>query len=231
MRNLTTWVVIVVVIVGAGVFGINEVSAQGLFETVPPAPAANAPPPVAPAQQALPSGSAGASSGYGDKRLAIKVLADCPSDPDPLGLGSSDYYSSCDQDELDKVKSWIAAALMVKGVFGRIGDDNPDLVLTVTLTQSGSFAGVAGAVTDMAPSTMKYTANYQLSDVGGRPLASGKVHHEEEEAYFGGNEDEAEQHFAEKIATDLVENIAAPAPSPAATAPSVSSATASKPSP
>ena len=131
----------------------------------------------------------------------------CPSDPDPLGLVSNDFYSDCGQAELNKVKGWIAASLTAKGVFGSVGDDNPDLVLTVTMTQDEADEGAAGMFTDLAPATMKFTATYQLTGTAGRVLKSGTVHHEAEEAYFGGNEDAEEQKFAEKIAAEIVAKV------------------------
>ena len=134
------------------------------------------------------------------KRVAIRTAETCPSDPDPLGLVSNDFYSDCGQAELNKVKGWIAASLAANGVFGSVGDDNPDLLLTVTMTQVEADEGVAGMFTDLAPATMKFTAAYHLADTAGRVLKSGTMHHEAEEAYFGGNEDVEEQVFSEKIA-------------------------------
>ncbi len=148
-----------------------------------------------------PAGSAAnLSTGYSSKRLAIKVVSQCPADPDPIGLVSSDMYSDCDQEELDKVRGWITSSLTGKSAFGSVGDENPDLVLTITLTQSMSSQGAAGMLTDLAPSTLKFGATYQLADSAGRVVKSGEVHHEADEAYFGGNEDEEEQKFAAKIA-------------------------------
>ncbi|MDA8093520.1 MAG: hypothetical protein M0T84_06325 [Betaproteobacteria bacterium] len=163
-------------------------------ENTPASSPAAAPPPVASRPDAV-----GAPVLAG-KRVAIRMAESCPSDPDPLGLVSNDFYSDCGQAELNKVKGWIAASLTAKGVFGSVGDDNPDLVLTVTMTQDEADEGAAGMFTDLAPATMKFTATYQLADTAGRVLKSGTVHHEAEEAYFGGNEDAEEQVFAGKIA-------------------------------
>lgn len=147
------------------------------------------------------------ASAIAGKRVAIKVVSQCPSDPDPLGLlPGNDSYSDCAQDELNKLRDWITTSLTSKGVFGQISDDNPDFILTVTLTQSMSTEGAAGFATDLAPSTLEFTATYQLTDAGGRPVNNGTVHHEDAEDYFGGNEDAVEQAFAGKIAAAVAAN-------------------------
>jgi hypothetical protein len=155
---------------------------------VAPAPlsatAANAPLPVSP--------------GYGGKRLAIKVVSQCPGDPDPMGVANMSFYSDCDQDELDKVRGWIAASLSAKSMFGQIGDNNPDLVLTVTLTKD--MDDRSGALTDFSTGAFEFEANYQLADGAGYPLQSGTVSHQAPDDEDGAA---AEQQFADKIATSV----------------------------
>ena len=191
----------------------NHSSAPRAAISAPVAPSPVAPSPVAPSPVASlaasppPVGSRPAAvipPVLAGKRVAIRMAENCPSDPDPLGLVGNNFYSDCGKDELNKVKGWIAASLATKGVFGSVGDNNPDMVLTVTMTQDEADEGVAGIFTDLAPATMKFTAAYQLTGTDGRVLESGTVHHEAEEAYFGGNEDAEERVFAEKIAAAAV---------------------------
>jgi hypothetical protein len=188
-------------------------TANSTVSPAPPPPATpaaanpNIPPPPPPFATAVAVPSAG-------KRLAIRVLARCPSDPDPFGIVDSSFYSSCEQDELDKVKAWIAAELTRRGTFASIGGDNPDLVLTVTLTQSEADMGAAGLITDLAPKTIKYTGEYQLADKSGTTLRSGKVHHEDGENLAGDNYEDVEKVFAAKLADEIADGQGSPVQQP-----------------
>jgi hypothetical protein len=125
------------------------------------------------------------------------------------------------------VRGWITSSLTSKGVFAEIGEENPDFILTVTLTQSMVTEGAAGFITDLAPATLEFTATYQLTDSRGQVVKSDTVHHEDAEDYFGGNEDNVEQQFADKIAASVTGS----APGSAAAPPGASNAPASEPSP
>ena len=145
---------------------------------------------------------------YAGKRFAIRVLADCPRDPDPTGLANDDLYSKCEQSELDKIKRWIGAALINKYGIAAITDENPDYFLTVTITQDmadegGAAAGIAEWVLPITvhQDTVKFSATYRLTDSKGKTAENGKVHLE---GGGMGNALKIEQEFSEKIAAAVI---------------------------
>ncbi|MHB8392748.1 MAG: hypothetical protein ACYDBH_24740 [Acidobacteriaceae bacterium] len=185
-------------------------------QAVQPAPALSnaagqaglAPASTVPATQdtsALPAG-AGGRAGYGHKRLAIKVVSQCPPDPDLIGLIDSNFYSKCGQSELDQVRGWVAADLARKNMFASIDDGASDLVLTITMTKDMMDFGVAGIFTSLAPGTLKFAANYQLADTAGHVLENGTVAHDGKLGEGNMSSSAAvhvEQQFAAKIANEV----------------------------
>lgn len=138
------------------------------------------------------------------RRLALRVVGQCAGDPDPVGALSSDTYSRCDQNELARLRSWIAAALA--GAYS-VGGDNPNFILTVTLTREMSTQGAAGLVTDLAPASVIIQGNYSLSDPGGRVLRASAIAYEGPAGFSVSADEErepAEQQFALKIANAVV---------------------------
>jgi hypothetical protein len=133
--------------------------ASASARVAPPATAASTPPP--------------ASSGYGGKRLAIKVIGNCAPDPDPLGVTTSDsYYPDCDQELLDGMRAKISTALASRGI--PVNDNDPDAVLTVTLTLLMDDEGALG-VLGVGETGYHAEAAYQLSDPHGQIVSSGTV--------------------------------------------------------
>lgn len=130
--------------------------------TVPAAPQiANSPP----SANVAPAGSITSFSG---KRLAVKVLDNCPPDDD-------DEY--CDEKTREALRQKVAASISSKGIFASVGDSSPDLVLDVMLTHyllDTPGGGFLGAIADFA-ATIKGSANFQLSDATGHVLLSGSA--------------------------------------------------------
>ena len=161
------------------------------------------------------SSQANAPTHYAGKRLAIRMAQNCSSDPDPLGIVSSDLYSRCAESTLSRLQRRIAAALAAKGIFGSVGNASPSLTLTVTLTQMQATQGVVGMFIDLVPYTLEFTATYQITNASGQVVASGKVHHEQggNSGSFGGENGKAAlQAFATKIAAAVAASGATNAP-------------------
>ena len=172
--------------------------------------------------------TASMSSSYAGKRLAIRMIDKCPSDPsdlDPLHVSPVDYYG-CSGPWADKVRDAVEASLSSEGVFGIIGNGSPDFVLTVTLTQFVADGGAAGVVMAFPPVTVKLAANYELADVTGHVTASGTVHDEEGPGDEDEEDDATLRQFASKIAAAIVARPGAGASGIAGVAPQGSAPTA-----
>jgi hypothetical protein len=126
------------------------------------------------------------------KRLAVRIVAHCPEDPD--SFSGDDYYSKCEQDEMDKLRGWISSALQAKHVFAAIGDDKPDMVLTVTLTKDMDDRSDAN---DFSAGVLKFEADIQLADSAGNILQKATVTDQGRDDAEG---DAVEREFAGKIA-------------------------------
>jgi PDZ domain len=115
-----------------------------------------------------------------DKRLVIHLLANCPSDPDPLGIldllpgfTQDQVYSDCDQNELDQLRGWLAADITEKKVFAGIVGTGGELTLTVTLTRDQEI-GKDSVFSDLANADRYISqASYRLTDAAGAVLLSG----------------------------------------------------------
>jgi PDZ domain len=139
---------------------LSTVAALSLLMTPSPAYAQSAPP---------------ASSSFAGKRLAIRIVQNCPSDPDPLGLVSDNLYSDCDQDELDQLRGWLTSEITAKNIFAGVVDADADLTLTVTLTKDQEI-GSDTIFGDLANEDQyEAQADYRLTDAAGAVLLGGTV--------------------------------------------------------
>jgi len=117
---------------------------------------------------------------FSGKRLVIHLLANCPADPDPLGIldlapgfTQDQIYSKCDQNELDQLRGWLAADITAKNIFAGIVGTGGELTLTVTLTRDQEI-GKDSAFSDLANADRYISqANYRLTDAAGTVLLSG----------------------------------------------------------
>ncbi|HEX4065914.1 MAG TPA: PDZ domain-containing protein [Acidobacteriaceae bacterium] len=153
------------------------------------------------------TGSAAPSVSYVGKRLAIKVLPACPADFNP-----ANPEVPCDRAEVDKIKSWIESFLTDHRAVAGIGDDSPDIVVTVTLIKATDDTGIAGFLTDLAPGHVELQANYQIADAAGHVLQTGTVSHTGSDY---DDFDKLEQQYASKIAAAIAASPATGAPAEA----------------
>ena len=149
----------------------------------------------------------GPPAGSAATRIILTVTAHCAKDPDPIGLFSSDMYSSCKQDELNKLSGWITTQLANHHVLIADAAEAADYRLTVTLTKSMTKAGF----TDFSAGTQVYEARYELADATGHLAQNGTVPFQ-----CSGNDKNGEQKFATKIA-ETVAGLAIAPPTPART--------------
>ena len=139
------------------------------------------------------------ASAIAGKRVAIKVVSQCQSDPDPLGLlPGSDTYFDCGADVLNLVRAKVVQTFAAKGVFASVGDDNPDLILTVTLTKITEVTHLGVDMTEMS-------SNYRLTDLAGHVLTSGTTDIEYNASVFDFSPytDKIFQSFADKLVTEV----------------------------
>jgi hypothetical protein len=128
-----------------------------------------------------------------DARVALSVNANCAKDPDPTGLFGSNFYSKCQADELNIVRSAIADRLGPGQVLAPGAAGPATFQLSVTLTKS---IEKMNPVSDFLPGSLQYEATYQLSDGAGNLIHSGTVASQVPDKHPA----DAEKQFAAKIA-------------------------------
>lgn len=153
------------------------------------------------------AGSSAPSASYVGKRLAIKVIPACPRDLNPANPDVP-----CDRDEADKIKSWIESFLTDHHAVAGIGEDSPEIVVTVTLIKARDDTGVAGFLTELAPGTVQLQANYQIADAAGQVLQTGTV---SQTGSDYGDFYNLERQYANKIAVAIAASPATGAPAEA----------------
>jgi PDZ domain len=163
-----------------------EASSQTYAPSAPSAPASVAAPGVV---SVAPGGT-----------IAVSVDQKCEKDPDPLGLISSNSYSKCKQDELDRIRNVVAAGLTSRRFTVSAAGQPADLQLAVTLTRARADAGL----TDFSTPTIRFAAIYQLA-ASGQPPLSGSVTLDVKANYSQKIEDQ----FSDKIAADVVAKLGA----------------------
>ena len=126
--------------------------------------------------------------------IAISVNQRCEKDPDPLGLVSSNSYSKCKQDELDKLRNAIAAGLTSRRFTVAAAGQPADVQLAVTLTRARADAGA----TDFSTPTIHFAATYQLAATDQPPIPGSVAL--DQKAYYS---QKIEDQFADKIAADV----------------------------
>lgn len=107
--------------------------------------------------------------------IVLTVDARCAKDPDPTGFIGDDFYSKCKPNELNIVRSVIAATLGPEHVLapGAAGPASFRLAVTLTKSIDKRPSGFL-PFSDFASGTMMYEANYQLSDSAGSPSTSAR---------------------------------------------------------
>ncbi len=161
---------------------------------------------------------------YIGKRVAIRMRANCPSDPG--WLVNQNYYLKCGPTERGNIKNWIRATFQSRYGITSIANGVTDYTLVVTITRSmvdkgaTSNTAVRGALTFLLPlpevtvpalssNTLLLSATYQMDNAQGALLESGAVNlHREITAGTTAKAwqqiGQAEQAFAEKIAATVV---------------------------
>lgn len=167
--------------------------------------AAQPAPSVAALVVAAPAASGPASGGYASKRLAVKVEQKCENNPSAASFLLDEDEDDCSADVLDSIRKKISAVFASKGFLANVGDNNADLVLTVTMTKRRLDTGAGGFLGDFAATAIT-AANYALANSADNPLISGTVSDED------GNDDDEdalELKFANKLAAEVVAKLPA----------------------
>jgi hypothetical protein len=130
-----------------------------------------------------------------DTRIALTVDASCKKDPDPTGFIGNDFYSKCKPEELNQLRSTIAATLAAAKVLPPGNAAIFRLAVTLTLSKDkrpSSFMPFG----DFAAGTEQFAATYTVSDSTGQLIHSGTVTHQGSDRHAK----DVQNEFAAKIA-------------------------------
>jgi hypothetical protein len=138
---------------------------------------------------------------YAGRRLAIRVTQNCSNKPSAASFLLDEDEDDCEAGTLETIRKDIAQVFDSRGAFAGVSDDNPDLVLTVTMTSN--ILDTSGLFGDFTAES-KMSATYALADKSGRSILSGTV----DDAVDGDDYDEAAiQHFADKLASSVMAQV------------------------